>query len=176
MDLIPEPIIGIRQSVRSTIYKAALQPRTPDTFGIILGIENAEKNAPIFEAALVSCSSDELTKVKDIIISDISLCEKVVKFTMFQPIAIFTANSWSLRNDPNQRLGFLIDMAYILEIPYVAVFPTDGGETIWGITLYSSYRFPQEPLNYKMLKKASDKPENNPRRIRALWKKLKCGS
>jgi hypothetical protein len=176
MDLLSKTHVGIRSSARATIYKAALQPYIKAVFGIIIGTHE-RWTSPIFEAALVSCSCDatnDFSRVPKALSSDLALYAEFVNLPMAKPIAIFAAWENLLGRDRNQCTGQLVDTASELKLPYLAIFPTDGGETIWGVSIYFANRFPHDPLPYSMLKKCSDRPEHNPRRVKAMWKKIKC--
>jgi hypothetical protein len=71
----------------------------------------------------------------------------------------------------NARLGTLIDLARSTKVTWLLEAQTDGWETIWGRGVYNSNWFPHKPLNYKMTKRRAMEPKDNPRRIRAMWKK-----
>lgn len=175
MDLLAKTQIGIRKSVRANIYKATLQPGILAVFGLILGTTE-QRTFPIFDTSLVSCSHGNnfsLMEVSRILSLDLPLCSNLGVLCKADPLAIFTAWDESFNENRNQRLGQLVDITRKLKLPYLAIFPTNGGEAIWRTSIYFANRFPHDPIPYIKLGRRSELPDHNSRRIKAMWKQLK---
>jgi hypothetical protein len=102
-------------------------------------------------------------------------CRHVAHAAELEVIGVFGA--WPAFDEPaNQLLGMLVDTAQLLNVEFVAVFPTDAGETMWGVRLYKAARFPHESLPYRMVYgRRSPQPIHNPRGIRAMWRAALSG-
>jgi hypothetical protein len=98
---------------------------------------------------------------------------EVAAFSKSEVIGIFAAYQSYLHTSQNQLIGYLCDYAKSRNLSYFFQFPTDGGETIWGIGVYNTKWYPHEAFDYHMVyRRASDKPHDNTRRVHRLWTKL----
>ena len=69
------------------------------------------------------------------------------------------------------RLKAPTGLATLADIPFVVEAPTDGWETILAPRVFSMREFPHRPLPHRKAKRRVYGPMDNPRRIRAMWKK-----
>lgn len=167
--------IMILKSAKSKICRLALQYHISFCLGFILGVRLPEDDV-ILEFPLVALQHDGsmyLSVVEEIIALNKYLisAELTAKTIGRSMLGVF--GSWDHQGKYNaMRLGALVDYARQLDAPYVLVQPTDGGESIWNLQLYKSWRFPKGSYEYKTLRKRSDKMSDNPRRVQALWRNI----
>ena len=177
MDRLSQTHVRIRRPASSAVYKAALRPGIIAAFGFLVETRH-EWVSPVFDAALLSCVCGDGFRLEDVartLEDDLGLCRALASGHDAEPLAVFAAWEKAFRPDRSQRLGFIVDATRELRLPYLAVFPVDGGETLWRTRIYFVNRFPHDPLPYSALGRRSDRPEHNPRRMKAAWARLKEG-
>jgi len=175
MDLLPKTQGLFRTEVRSAVYRAALRPGVACCYGFLIGT-HPEFVSPHFELS-VPCACvprfEDAFTASDVLTDYLLACRELATFADASPVGVFGA--WDTISNPrsNQFLGLLIDTARSLDLPYVAVFPTSGGETFWGTGLFFANRFPHSPLDYRTVSgRRSARPAHNLRRIRAQWRTI----
>lgn len=175
MDLLPTTIAGVRSQLRSIIYKAALQGSVAGAFGFLLGTQD-EWTRPTFEIPLVvatvgsEASFWELASPLD---AHWAAAQAVAVESQTTPLGLFVAwERFQLGSARQELCGRVVDRAVAMEIPYVVQFPTDGHETIWGPLIHSAKRYPHDALGWKMLRRKSDRAEDNLRRILRRWRTI----
>jgi len=178
MEVIEE--LKILQSAKSKIYKSALQFHTSLCLGFILGSQ-PPAGGTVLEFPLVAFQNSGLM--------DLPITAEIAELHKYLVPATLTAKDigrsllgifggWDhhyQRSVTQMRLGALVDYAIQIDVPYILVVPTDGGESIWGIRAYYSHRFPCSRQKYKTIRKRSTLKSDNLRRVQAVWRKILSG-
>jgi proteasome lid subunit RPN8/RPN11 len=168
-------MIIIRKHVRAQIYKTALQPYCGSACGFLLGNTDQER----IEYALPLIAGFDVNKYRSIpkaLDESLPAAQMVAKKCGEEVMGIFMAFSGYAYSCENEMRGFLIDYLCAKEIYYLCEFCTDGGESIWGISVYQAARFPHETIKYKMAYRKSTAMQDNPRRVLKIWTDIRNGT
>jgi len=161
----------MRKHVRAQIYKTALQPYCDSACGFLLGNTDQER----IEYALPLIAGFDINKYRSIpgwLDESLPAAQMVSQKCAEEVIGIFMAFNNYAYSYKNEMRGFLIDYLCAKKLYYLCEFSTDGWESIWGISVYQSVRFPHETMRYKMERRKSFAMQDNPRRVLKIWKDL----
>jgi hypothetical protein len=176
MDLLPKIEVQIQRAVCGALYKSALSQNQQPCAAFILGsTEDIAK--PRFDFALIAVASKSWNalNVEGLVSGleqQLDSIRQVAKD--FQRDLISVGIAWDKSFLPNKhaQFGLLVDFARQHNIPYVLEVPVTGGESIWGLSVYFSNRFPHNSLQYKMVSRKPKAAIENPRRIKRVWKQV----
>ena len=166
--------LSIRKSAKSKIYRSALRFHPCLCLGFILG-NRSQQGGTILEFPLDALKYHDgndlsVTTAIDCLNNYLTPAKVTAKVFARRLIGVFGA--WDHTKPVNaMRLGALVDYAVKIKVQYVLLAPTDGGESIWGIQVYDSTRFPSGPLEYKTSRKRSTEMNDNPKRVQSMWRK-----
>jgi len=176
MELLPKVEVQIQRSVCSALYKSALSQNQQPCAAFILG-SSEDSSKPRFDFALIAVASESWNALD--VVSLVSGLEKQLDNIHqvakdFQRDLIGIGVAWETFFVPNEhsRFGLLMDFACQNSIPFVLEVPVTGGESIWGLSVYQSNRFPQDSLEHKMVRQRSTAALDNPRRVKGAWNQL----
>jgi hypothetical protein len=171
------PKIIIRSQVRARVYKSALGDCWHNfTCGFLLGQCERSWEEAQFDFALPTelIGMTGLESISDTLDLLRQAAEEVAVFSNTKVIGIFAAYEGYLQYGQNQLLGYLSDYGRKNWLSYFLQFPTDGGESDWGVGVYNAFWFPHEAFPYHMNRhRNSHQPYDNPRRVNKLWNALK---
>lgn len=166
----------IRSPAKFHIYKNALRRDLVGTFGFLIG-EDADSLSPVVDMSLHSITiSDprEIFDVPGILEQDFQAAGEVAKYAEAKVIGIYMALSDDRYPDRiNMVIGLLLDGATKMKLEYLVYCPTCGGETFWGIHVYSTVRCFESCLRSSTAERKSCAMNQNPRRILSLWSRLR---
>lgn len=176
MDLPSQTLIWICPAVKSAIYRASLAQYDRACLGFLIG-PKGDRNQPRFEFALIGV----LMQTRD----GVDYAERFIEMeSLVPPARYFTEKIdrellgvWAAWDDidttTNARVDALFNLALSVEVPWVLEARTSGGEAILAPRVFSVQEFPRKPLPYKLTKRSISGPNDNPRRIAAMWKRAR---
>jgi len=147
--------------------------------GFIIGLRESFVS-PEFDVALplpaMQLELANLEAISRIFVSHKTAAELVAGQAGLNVLGLFIAHDdWHETFYPSgyghQLLGFMMDRARELAVPYVMQLPIDGGEALWAASVWLANRFPHDALPSKTLpKRRTNAAQHNPRRIARNWK------
>ena len=159
------------------IYKAALQRGVAGTFGFLLGTQD-EWTRPTFEIPLMVATVESEAGFWELaapLEAHWPAAQAAAVQSQTTPLGLFVAwERFQLGSTRQELCGRVVDRALAMEIPYVVQFPTDGHETIWGPVIHFANRYPHDALRWKMLRRKSDRAEDNLRRMLRHWRTMRA--
>lgn len=176
MDLLPKVEVQIQRAVCGEFYKSALSHNKQPCSAFILG-SREDYTKPHFDFALIAVASQSWNAF-DVASLVVGLEQKLDAVRQvakdFQRVLIGFGIAWdrTFVTNKQSRVGVLIDFACQNSIPFVLEVPVTGGESIWGLSVYQSNRFPHDSLKYKMVSKRPTAALDNPRRVKAAWNQV----
>jgi hypothetical protein len=174
IDLLPKTIVGIRQEARSTVYRAALSTNFYCSAGFFLGCTEPW-TSPALHFALIAATPvtiDEVWLVPKRLPSLLPAATQLAQHTGTSIVGLFFASDICADDHRHQLEGLWVDATREMKLPYIMFYYTFGHE-VFGGSCYFANRFPHDGLRCHSLRgKLSLEPRHNPRRIRAMWRKL----
>jgi hypothetical protein len=162
----------IRHHVRSQVYKAVFRQLPNSACGLVLG-DVTEKRIEHALPVIGGFAPSEYRSLPQCLDEARPVADKVAQYCGEDVVGIFTAYDDFPYSHTNEMRGFLVDYLLARNLVFLCQFPTLGGETIWGISVYWAGAFPHEGLEYKMTPRKSVSQQHNPRRVLKMWKNLK---
>ena len=169
--------VQIHRAVCGALYKSALGQNQQPCVAFLLGSKEVFAT-PRFEFALIAIAAESWNALNvESLVSglDQRLDRGRQLASEFQRELIGVGLAWDrdfARFARNQyaQFGLIVDFACQHNLDYILEVPVDGGESIWGLGVYFSPRFPHDPLPYKMVSHRPKAAIDNPRRIKRAWK------
>lgn len=169
--------VQIHKAVCGVLYKCALGQNQQPCAAFLLGSKEVFAT-PRFDFALIAVAAESWNALKvESLVAGLEqhldrgrqLARDFRRDLIGVSIAWCRDFAWEVSNR-HAQFGLLVDFACQHRIDYILEVPVDGGESIWGLRIYFSPRFPHDPLPYKMVYHRPKAAINNPRRIKRAWK------